>query len=173
VANNLDFISTNYAAAQQISQQSGVPVDWLLGWTALESSATSPAGNLYGAITQAQYGDNNFLGQTASGWAGQTTCPVTVAANGGASTFACFASFSADLTSALTSFGSKYGNILSAGASGHQTALQAFTALYAKWGDPAATAAAQAGLIQSQITNHIDPMLNCLQQNGYLNSPNP
>jgi RHS repeat-associated protein len=81
VANNLDFISTNYAAAQQISQQSGVPVDWLLGWTALESSATSPAGNLSGIITQAQYGDNNFLGQTASGWAGQTACPVTVAAN--------------------------------------------------------------------------------------------
>jgi hypothetical protein len=62
---------------------------------------------------------------------------------------------------------------LSAGASGGQTALQAFTSLYVKWGQTPALAAGTAGLIQSQITNHIDAMLNCLQQNGYLNSQTP
>lgn len=170
---NLSFLASNYLSASQLSQQFGIPVDWLLGWVALESSATSPIGNIYGAAAQSGPGDNNFLGQTGSGWVGQTSCGLTVTTNGGASTFACFANFAASLTSAIISFGSKYGSILMNAASNHQTALQAFTAVYAQWGDPGSTAAAQANLINSQITNHIDPMLNCLQQNGYLGSPNP
>lgn len=165
---NLGFIVDNYSAAAQAGQPFGIPADWILGWAAVESQSDTPAGWIYGTVSQTV--DDNYFGQTAGAWNNQTACPLTVPALNGGTTFACFPSFAASAAAALTSFNSRYGNILSAGVSGGQTALQAFTALYVKWGDPKKTAAQQAGLIQSQITNHIDPDIQCLRQNGYLSA---
>lgn len=163
VANNLQFLVTNWDAAEALSIQYLLPADWILGWASLESSATSPGGNLYGKLAQASNGDNNYLGQTAKGWAGQTPCPVAVT-NSSGFTFACFASFSADVNAALAS---RYGAILQSAENAGESAQQAFTAVYlAGWNQ--STAAASGALIQSTITNHIDPMLDCLAFYGLL-----
>lgn len=163
VANNLQFLETNWGAAEAMSTQYLVPADWILGWTALESGLPSPAGLLWGQIAQASNGDNNFLGETGSGWAGQTGCAATVT-NSQGSTFACFASFSGSVNAALAS---KYGAILQAAVGAGESAQQAFTAVYAAGWDKS-TAAASGTKIQSLITRHIDPMLDCLAAHGLL-----
>ena len=166
---NLNFIVDNWESANLLSLTSGVPFDWILGWAALESSSTSPQGNVYGTVPQAGSGDNNFLGQTGSGWAGQIPCATPVGANGGNSTFACFDSFYADVQAALRS---KYGAILEADAAAGDTASQAFTAVYAAGWDKTNPALTGSN-IQSTITRHITPMLNCLIAHGYLPSGSP
>ncbi len=90
---NSRFLIANYAASSSLSQETGVPVDWILAWAAAESGSKTGAGwGQSGAATENQ----NYFGQKGTNWPGAIACPTP-----SVSGWACFANFAASATSAL------------------------------------------------------------------------
>jgi len=105
---------------------------------------------------------NNFFGETAGGggWDNSITCGP-----GTRSKYACFSSYYDSASAAFSSFGSKYGGILTEGFAEGMTASQAFQALANLGWDPKNANYSQN---VADTMKTADTLLSCLQNNGYL-----
>jgi len=94
--NSIDslYLQANYAAATSLSTLTGVPVDWILAWSAAEGGSATGAG--YGQSTAALI-NQNYFGQTSTDWTGAIACPPNAVAG-----YACFANFAASASAELT-----------------------------------------------------------------------
>jgi RHS repeat-associated protein len=95
--NDVLFIWNNWGNAENLSNATGVPADWILAWAAAESGSATGAG--YGQ-SGAAVDNQNYFGQRTTDWPGSTPCPTGVrpAPIPG---WACFANFFASAQSAL------------------------------------------------------------------------
>ena len=160
--NHINFILTHYGDAQNISQSTGVPANWLLAWTALESGTVTPSGSMWGTINQSLSPQNNYLGQKTDHWNGANP---QCAKND--SDYACFSSYSDSLMAAFTS---PYGNLLKLDAQSGMSAAGAFYDVAAAGWNPSPQA--YGTMIQSIATggsaSSVGTLVNCLKNNGYL-----
>jgi hypothetical protein len=87
------FLSANYGSAEALSNDTSVPVDWILAWAAAESGSSTGAG--WGQ-SGAALNNQNYFGQKTTNWSGAVSCTGNYVAG-----WACFSGFMASATSAL------------------------------------------------------------------------
>jgi hypothetical protein len=162
----LNFIAANYADAAVVASKFGIPVAWLLGWSAMETS--------YGTNSPSRR-NNNFFSQEKSvsdpigDWKGAVVCSalayVGSAMDNESLNYACFSGFAASADAAMSS---RYGTLITTMLAlfPSVTIVDVFNAVYAAGWDKskATTAGNTIQGTQKRITSEID----CLKKYGYI-----
>ncbi len=164
----LNFVQTNYAAAQAIATADSVPVAWILAWAAQESG--------WGSSSQSSDNDN-YLNETntptspTGGWLGAVPCPANAVPG-----YACFSSFQASLAAALSTThqtwsqpGESALQIMESMLAANPNVSEAsvFQAIANAGFDPVGTTT-NAGYGQRVADTNAAGRINCLQKTGAL-----
>jgi RHS repeat-associated protein len=170
IQQRIQFITSNYAAANEISSGTGslfavaIPTDWILGWSALESGWGSTA------YTSGQ--SPQFTGQYF-GWGGKGNmqCPP------GAGNFGCFSSFGVAADVALFStynyfqYGGQTGipesEVLESALAEGLSATTAFNNV-ADTGYVQPNQRANYGAGVNTRIGQVDALIDCMKQNGLI-----
>jgi RHS repeat-associated protein len=171
IAKRIQFITSNYAAAANISSATGtlfanaIPTDWILGWSAMESNWGATATTASGQST------GQYFGWGGSG-NGNMPCPA-----GATPGFACFISFGTAAGRSLfstnnyfTYFGQTGVAMATVLEGALATGLSATAAFQAVANTGYAGPDSQPGYgtkVDGRI-GQVDALIDCMQQNGII-----